>query len=104
MGGTAGQQIENPLSLQLNKVFEHVATATAEGLALPFEVLAEIAGGCLLIWAAALQKPNALLQPGLIAFLQHWIHQQREQGGGEAHRQPRLKTLPQRALQHLNEG
>ena len=49
MGGTAGQQIENALALQLNEVLEHLTAATAEGLALPLKVLAEVGRGCLLV-------------------------------------------------------
>ena len=104
VGGTAGQQVENALALQLNEVLEHIAPAAAEGLALPLQVLAEVGGSRLLIGTAALQQFNALLQPGFVALLQHRIHQQRQQGGREAHRQPWLRALLQRALQHFDEG
>ena len=49
MGGAAGQQVEHPLALQLDKVLEHITATTAEGLALPFQVLAEIFGARLLV-------------------------------------------------------
>ena len=50
---------------------------------LSLQVLAEISGGRLFIGAAALQQFNALLQPGFVALLQHWVHQQRDSRVGE---------------------